>query len=130
MEQVFNAGLAQQTFVTNDGRSSTDPSLQYGSGGKMQDKKFMLSLTWNAPKQAFSNPQHKMFKGRNVDDLFANLMSVYEFCGVEALPSFSCFDVIKAHDVENDVRRLSTHLRKLFHQGNDSSALLEELQSA
>jgi modulator of drug activity B len=113
IEEVFNTGLAQQTFVSNDGRSSKDSSLQYGSGGKMQGKKFMLSLTWNAPQEAFSNPQHKMFKGRNVDDLFANAMSVYEFCGVEALPSFSCLDVIKAPDVENDIRRLRAQLRKL-----------------
>ena len=90
----------------------------------------MLSLTWNAPQNAFSNPQHKMFKGRDVDDLFANLMSVYEFCGVEALPSFSCFDVIKAPDVENDKRRLRTHIRKLMHQVNGSSPLFNELQRA
>ena len=114
IEEVFNAGLAAQKFVVNDGRTTQDPSRQYGTGGLMQGKKFMLSLTWNAPKQVFSNPKHAMFKGRSVDDLFANLMSVYEFCGVEALPSFSCLDVIKAPDIENDIKSLQNQLIKVL----------------
>ena len=38
-----------------DGRSRTDPSKQYGTGGLAQKKKYMLSLTFNAPKEAFNN---------------------------------------------------------------------------
>jgi len=117
IEEVFNAGLAQQVFVANDGRSTLEPDRQYGSGGKMQGKRFMLSLTWNAPSEAFSNPEHKMFKGRSVDDLFANLISVYEFCGVTALPSFSCLDVIKKPDIERDTERLKQHLSNAFRKG-------------
>ena len=34
----------------------------------------------------------------------------YAFCGMEALPSFSCFDVMKAPTIEDDMARLRTHL--------------------
>ena len=46
IEEVFNAGLTAQKFVVNDGRTTQDPSRQYGSGGLMQGKQFMLSLTF------------------------------------------------------------------------------------
>ncbi|EPJ46221.1 MAG: NAD(P)H dehydrogenase (quinone) [Osedax symbiont Rs2] len=126
LEEVFNAGLAQQVFVSDDGRSTHDPSRQYGSGGKMQGKQVMLSLTWNAPGDAFSNAQHKMFKGRNVDDLFANLLSVYAFCAVTVLPSFSCLDVIKAPQIEKDIKRLKVQLKQLISLRRTNSESLSK----
>lgn len=38
----------------------------------------------------------------------------YEFCGAEALPSFSCLDVIKAPDIENDIKSLKDQLLKVL----------------
>jgi Flavodoxin-like fold len=39
IDEVFNAGLLQQKMVANDGRTSSDPTKQYGTGGLMQGKK-------------------------------------------------------------------------------------------
>ena len=57
IDEVFTSAMIAGTFLGGDGR----PQGQYGSGGKMQGKKFMLSLTMNAPRQAFNDPAQKLF---------------------------------------------------------------------
>lgn len=95
----------------DDGRTREDPSKQYGTGGKMQGKKYMMSLTWNAPKESFGNQEQVLFEGKTVDDIFVSHTTSYKFCGAEIVPSFSCFNVVKAPDIAGDVERLRNHLR-------------------
>ena len=51
VDEVFNLALANQTFLSGDGRTADDLSRQYGTGGKMAGKKFFIASTWNAPIQ-------------------------------------------------------------------------------
>jgi modulator of drug activity B len=51
----------------------------------MQGTKYMLSLTWNAPEDAFDNQDQYLFEGRSVDDIFVSNTSTYKFCGIEIL---------------------------------------------
>lgn len=110
VDEVFTAGLIQQSLLVDDGRTREDPSKQYGTGGKMRGKKYMLSLTWNAPDEAFGDPGQGLFAGKSVDDVFVSNTANYKFCGAEILPSFSCHNVMKAPDVERDMARLREHL--------------------
>jgi modulator of drug activity B len=55
VDEIFNAALAAKILLEGDGRTRKDPSRQYGTGGKMQGKKFMISATWNAPKETYDN---------------------------------------------------------------------------
>ena len=110
VDEVFNAGILQQKMVANDGRTRSDPTKQYGTGGLMQGRKYLLSLTWNAPAQAFNDEKQFLFEGKSVDDLFLFNTANYKFCGVEILPSFSCHDVLKQGGIEHDVERLKAHL--------------------
>lgn len=114
VDEVFTAGLIQQSLLVDDGRTRQDPSRQYGTGGKMQGKKYMLSLTWNAPKEAFGNKDQVLFQGKSVDDVFVWNTANYKFCGAEILPSFSCHDVMKEPDVEDDIARLREHLASVI----------------
>lgn len=114
VDEVFTAGLFQQSFLVDDGRTRDDPSKQYGTGGRMHGKKYMLSLTWNAPKEAFGDNEQVLFSGKTVDDVFVSNTANYKFCGVEILPSFSCHDVMKQPDVEGDVARLRVHLARVI----------------
>jgi modulator of drug activity B len=107
---VFTAGLVQQSMLVDDGRTRQDPRKQYGTGGKMQGKQYMLSLTWNAPGEAFGDVEQLLFQGKSVDDVFVANTANYKFCGAEILPSFSCHDVMKQADVEGDIVRLREHL--------------------
>ncbi len=110
VDEVFNAGLLKPRMVASDGRTRSDPIKQYGTGGLMQGKKYMLSLTWNAPKEAFDDPQQYLFQGKSVDEVFVFNTANYRFCGVEILPSFSCHDVLKQGVTEIDMQRLRLHL--------------------
>jgi modulator of drug activity B len=110
VDEVFTAGLMQQRLLSNDGRTRDDPNKQYGTGGKMQGKQYMMSLTWNAPHEAFGDPQQVLFEGKTVDDVFVSNTANYKFCGAQVLPAFSSHDVMKQADIERDIRRLREHL--------------------
>ena len=114
VDEVFMAGLVQQTMLVDDGRTRTDPNKQYGTGGKMQGKQYMLSLTWNAPEEAFGNKDQYLFTGKTVDDVFISNTANYKFCGADILPAFSCYHVVTQADVENDIIRLRQHLAQVL----------------
>ena len=114
VDEVFTTGFAQQKLLTDDGRTREDPTKQYGSGGKLQGRKYMVSLTWNAPAEAFEDKNQHLFGGKSVDDVFAWNTANYKFCGVDILPSFSCFNVIKDPEINNDIVRLREHLKKVL----------------
>jgi len=79
----FNVGLAKEVFLAGDGRTRQDPSRQYGTGGKMQGKKFMICATWNAPREAFDNPNGVLYAGKGTADLFLHITSNYKFTGYD-----------------------------------------------
>jgi modulator of drug activity B len=54
IDEVFTAGHG--SLYASDGRTRSDASQKYGSGGLIHGKQYMLSLTWNAPQQAFDDP--------------------------------------------------------------------------
>ena len=114
IDEVFTSALAQQILAINDGRTRKDIHKQYGTGGKMQGKKYMLSLTCNAPKEAFGNKEQYLFNGKTIDDIFIGITAVYKFCGAEILPSFSCFDVLKNPDIKNDITRFKKYINALL----------------
>jgi modulator of drug activity B len=114
VDEVLTTGYAQQKLLTDDGRTRNDPTKQYGSGGKLQGKRYMLSLTWNAPKEAFDDPKQDLFQGKSVDDVFVSNTANYRFCGMEILPAFSSFNVLKDPQIERDLARIKTHLKNVL----------------
>lgn len=95
VDEVFNSGLHSKTFLDNDGRTRSDPSRQYGTGGHMQGKKFMVATTWNAPNETFSNPNSVLLEGKSVDDLLLNITTNYKFVGFDVLKSHGVYDIFK-----------------------------------
>lgn len=113
MDEVYTAGMDDR-LCTGDGRSREDASKQYGSGGTLSGKQYMLSVTFNAPADAFNDPDQVFFGGRGVDDLFWPMHLNFKFFGMTPLDTFACNDVLKNPDVENDFVRFDTHLNELF----------------
>ncbi|XAH25433.1 NAD(P)H-dependent oxidoreductase [Xylophilus sp. GW821-FHT01B05] len=113
VDEVFTAGMLQQSFISGDGRAPGDPGKQYGTGGKLQGKQFLLSLTMNTPKEAFDDKNQQLHAGRSLEDLFSATTAVYKFCGIEVLPVFGSFDVMKAPQISRDMSRLKQHLASL-----------------
>lgn len=114
VDEVFNSGLHSQKFLSGDGRTREDVSKQYGSGGKLQGKQFMICATWNAPQEAFDNPAQHLMNGKGTEDLFLNITSNYRFCGYDILKDYNCFDIFKSADIENDLTRYPNHLIKVL----------------
>ena len=113
MDEVYTAGMFGQ-LCQGDGRSAEEPKKNYGAGGMLKDTKYMLSLTFNAPEEAFNNADEYLFAGKSVDDLFYPQHMNFKFFGMKALPTFVCYDVMKNADVENDFFRLEAHLKENF----------------
>ncbi|HEY5704037.1 MAG TPA: NAD(P)H-dependent oxidoreductase [Terrimicrobiaceae bacterium] len=111
-DEVFNAGLASNTLLSDDGRTREDPTRQYGTGGKMQGRKFMICATWNAPREAFDNPDGVLYGGKGTADLFLHITSNYKFCGFDILPDFGVFDIFKNPNISNAVEEYRGHLEK------------------
>jgi len=113
MDEVYTAGMGGQ-LCDGDGRHREAPEKQYGSGGTLVGKKYMLSLTFNAPKESFDDAGQFLFQGKGVDDLLFPMHMNFRFFGMEPLPTFACFDVMKNAEVENDFRRFAAHLGENF----------------
>ncbi len=103
IDEVFTTALVQQRIIVDDGRTRSDISKQYGSGGLSQGKKYLLSTTWNAPAEAFNNKDQNLFKGKSTDDALINLSVNYKFCGYEILEGFHAYDVMKNPNIEKNI---------------------------
>ena len=108
IDEVYLAGVG--VLFANDGRSRADESLKYGSGGLARDKRVMLSVTWNAPKEAFIE-SNGFFEGVGVEGVYLHLRKAHEFCGMEWLPIFMCNDVVKNPQVERYITKYREHIR-------------------
>ncbi|MBQ5265189.1 NAD(P)H-dependent oxidoreductase [Klebsiella pneumoniae] len=113
-DEIFTSGLLQKILIVDDGRTRTDPTKQYGTGGLMQGKTYMLSLTWNAPRVAFDNEDQYLFTGKSVDEVMIANTTNYRFCGAEVLPAFSAFNVVKDPQVDQYIAELREHLATFF----------------
>ena len=109
MDDVYTAGL-DGTVCNTDGRVSEKPKENYGTGGTLNGRKYMLSMTFNAPEEAFDNPSEYLMQGKSVEDLMLHMHVNYRFLAMEPLPTFVCYDVMKNPTIEEDFVRLEAHL--------------------
>lgn len=114
VDAVFSSAGISKKFLEDDGRTREDPSRQYGTGGYLQGKKFMVSATWNAPKGSFDDPNQILFEGRSTADFFIPITSNYRFCGADIVSDYNCFDIYKAGDINKDLENYPTHLKKFL----------------
>ncbi|WP_197429605.1 NAD(P)H-dependent oxidoreductase [Myroides odoratus] len=113
-DELFETGHAKGEFLEGDGRSRQDATKQYGSGGKLQGKRFMVSATWNAPEEAFGDSSQNLMKGKTTDDLLLNITSNYAFCGADILQGFNSFDVVKNGSPKEDLENYKSYLAKII----------------
>lgn len=93
IDEIFSAGAGKVTYE-NDGRSREDAGKRYGSGGLMQGKKYMLSLTYNCPTSEFDN-NSGFFDGLSLDEANIATHKTFQFCGAEKMQSYSVHDIFK-----------------------------------
>lgn len=108
-DEVF----VQPGISAGDGRSRHDPTKRYGTGGQLKNKRYLLSSTWNAPLEAFTD-QDQFFEGRGIDGVWMPVHKTFEFIGMQRLPSFMANDVFKNPTIPEDLERWKKHLTELF----------------
>ncbi len=98
MDEVYTAGMDGR-LCAGDGRTADAPKAKYGMGRSLHGKTYMLSVTFNAPKEAFDNPVEPFFAGASVDDLLRPMHLNAKFFGMQALATFASFDVMKTPEI-------------------------------
>lgn len=113
IDVVFTEGHAKGIYKS-DGRSAENPTVNYGTGGMLHGKKYMLTTSWNAPKEAFTLPG-EFFNQHSVDEgpLFG-FHRMNAFTGMKPLQSIHFHDIEKNADVEKDLKVYQKHLIQQF----------------
>ena len=113
IDVVFTEGHAKGIYHS-DGRSAANPAINYGTGGMLHGKQYMVTSSWNAPKEAFTLP-NEFFNETNVDDgaLFG-FHRMNAFTGMTPLESLHFHDVEKNADIRRDLGIYTDHLTKIF----------------
>ncbi len=79
VDEVFTHGNG--SLYASDGRTRSDARKKYGSCGLLQGRNYMLPLTWNAPLEAFTDPD-QFFHGVGVDGVYLPFHKANQFIGL------------------------------------------------
>ena len=113
-KKYFDETFTQGVHYSSDGRSRSDASKLYGSGGLMQGKKYMLSLTYNCPASAFDN-KNSLFDGLSLDEAHVATHKTFQFCGLEPLETYAVHDIFKGDlDLNAELNKFEKVLSKNF----------------
>lgn len=110
IDEIFSVGMMGE-MSEGDGRNAAEPKKNYGLGGKLSGM-YMMSVTANAPKEAFNNPDEKFFDGLSEDELLRPMHLNFKWFGLEPLKTFFAYDVMKNPEVENDFIRFEKHIKE------------------
>ncbi|PLY05778.1 MAG: flavodoxin [Arcobacter sp.] len=113
-KKYFDETFTQGVHYLSDGRSRDDASKLYGSGGLMQGKKYMLSLTYNCPESAFNN-KDSLFDGLSLDEAHVAVHKTFQFCGLEPLETYAVHDIFKGDlNLDAELEKFEKVLTKNF----------------
>ena len=115
IDEVFTAGHAKGIYMS-DGRKAENQKINYGTGGMLGGRKYMLTTSWNAPETAFTLPG-EFFSEKSVDDgpLFG-FHRMNAFVSLEKMESFHFYDVEKNANIERDMKLYREHVATIFEK--------------
>ncbi|PIB31915.1 NADPH quinone reductase MdaB [Gaetbulibacter sp. 5U11] len=112
IDEVFTEGHQNGIYVS-DGRSRKNPNINYGTGGLMHGKKYILTTSWNAPKTAFTL-ENEFFNQKSVDEgAMFGFHKMNAFTGMELLATHHFHDMEKNADVPFELNNYSTFLNDI-----------------
>lgn len=114
IDLVFEEGGQTKQIYVSDGRRSSNPKMNYGKGGALQGKKYMITTSWNAPIEAFTI-ENELFKQTSVDDgVMFGFHIMNTFIGMTQLDSFHFYDIHKDPQIEEKKNLYAKHLKQMF----------------
>lgn len=94
LDLVFTAGHKKGIY-NSDGRKAANPAINYGTGGTLHGRSYMLTTTWNAPETAFTLPG-EFFNQTSVDDgVMFGFHRMNAFTGMQKIGGFHFHDLEK-----------------------------------
>lgn len=109
LDRVFTEGNNKGIYVS-DGRHRINPTRNYGTGGSLQGRKYMLTTTWNAPSDAFTI-EGEFFNQHSVDEgVMFGFHRMNAFIGLSKLDSFHFYDIMKNPNIEYYKKAYLRHL--------------------
>ncbi|NLR91811.1 MULTISPECIES: NAD(P)H-dependent oxidoreductase [Flammeovirga] len=112
IDQVFTAGH-QNGIYKHDGRSRKNPEINYGTGGQLHGKKYILTTSWNAPHTAFTM-ENEFFQQKSVDEgVMFGFHRMNAFTGMELIDTHHFYDMEKNADVPKELQNYNTFLSQL-----------------
>ncbi len=116
IDEVFTAGHQNEMYA-NDGRSRKNPAINYGTGGLMQGKRYMVTTSWNAPDTAFTLPG-EFFDQHSVDEgVLFGFHKMNQFVGMQRINGFHFHDLEKnatEERIENYRQEYISHLQEVI----------------
>ncbi|SFJ33921.1 NAD(P)H-dependent oxidoreductase [Myroides guanonis] len=116
IDEVFTAGHNNGIYA-NDGRSRKNPNINYGTGGLMHGKKYMVTTSWNAPETAFTL-KGEFFDQHSVDEgVLFGFHKMNQFAGLSKIKGFHFHDLEKnatEERLENYRQQYIQHIKKQF----------------
>lgn len=113
IDEVFTEGH-QNGIYASDGRSRKNPNINYGTGGLMHGKKYILTTSWNAPKTAFTL-ENEFFNQKSVDEgAMFGFHKMNAFTGMELLATHHFHDMEKNADVPLELNNYSVFLNDVM----------------
>jgi modulator of drug activity B len=83
----------------------------YGSGGLMKGKQVMLSTTWGIAEDTFGGD---FFDGADRDTVLLPMRKSQAYCGISEMPHFSCHNIDRKANYDEDKKRYIKHLQSIF----------------
>lgn len=119
IDEVFTAGH-QNGMYASDGRSRKNPAINYGTGGLMHGKRYMVTTSWNAPDTAFTLPG-EFFEQHSVDDgVLFGFHKMNQFTGMDRISGFHFHDVEKNATEERIADYRQAYMDHLAHEIQNS----------
>ncbi|MCE7054695.1 NAD(P)H-dependent oxidoreductase [Algoriphagus sp. AGSA1] len=93
VDLVFQNGRGK--IYKSDGRSRTNPEINYGTGGLLQGKQYMITSSWNAPEGAFTLKDELMGQTAVDTGVLFGFHIAMKFVGLTKLEGFHFYDIVK-----------------------------------
>ncbi|MDM1046475.1 NAD(P)H-dependent oxidoreductase [Myroides sp. 1354] len=94
IDEVFTAGHNNGIYA-NDGRSRKNPDINYGTGGLMHGKQYMVTSSWNAPQTAFTLAGEFFDEHTEDEGVLFGFHKMNQFTGLTKIEGFHFHDLEK-----------------------------------
>ncbi|MDV2884630.1 NAD(P)H-dependent oxidoreductase [Alkalihalophilus pseudofirmus] len=85
---------------------------KFGTGGKFNEKEYMLSVTWGARESAFNGMKDDFLEGLSEDQVLLSIHKTFEYCGFNKLPTFSIYSSMNLAELDSYITKLKHHLQE------------------